>query len=434
MTDGQVLGIGLLGLGVVGAGVYRALEDRAALYAQRSGCCLAVERVAVRDLARPRPVSVPAERLTTDPMAVIQDPAVQLVVELMGGTDPAGACIRAALRAGKHVVTANKELMATEGPELLQLAQANRVELLFEASVGGGIPIIAPLKRDLQANDIHRIQAIINGTTNFILTAMARDGMAYQTALEEAQRRGYAEADPSADVSGRDAAYKIAILASLAFHTTIPPEAVYCEGIEALTPRDFRYAEQLGYVIRLLATAARHEGGVEVRVHPALVPKGEPLAGVNGVLNAVAVVGDLLGLAIFEGAGAGSNPTTSAVIADVLDVAYGVAAGQQPRPLRPIDETRIVPMSALRMRYYLRILVQDRPGALAELGALFAKNEISIASLLQVEADAARGTAELVITTHEATEADLDRALAATRDLPSVEEIGVRIRMESPLT
>ncbi len=426
------IGVGLLGLGVVGQGVYEALRSRAAAYARRAGRALEVRRIAVRDLSRRRDVEVDAALLSDDPLAVAVAPEIEIVVELMGGEQPALDCIRAALSAGKHVVTANKEVMAKHGPELLALAQEQGAELQYEASVGGGIPIISPLKRDLQANEVQRIQAIINGTTNFMLTTMAQDGVSYAEALAEAQRRGYAEADPTNDVAGIDAAYKLAILASLAFHTTVAPDDVYREGITQLTARDFRYAAELGYVIRLLATARRmNDGAIDVRVHPSLIPLTEPLARVDGVLNAVAVEGDLVGRAIFEGEGAGAAPTTSAVVADVLDVAYGIAAGQRPRPQRPTDsDPCIEPIGDLRMPYYLRMLVHDRPGVLADLGRLLAENQTSIASLLQVEADPVAGTAELVMTTHETQEADLDAFIAAAAKMGSVRDVGLRIRME----
>jgi homoserine dehydrogenase len=429
------IGVGLLGLGIVGAGVYEALETRAASYARRAGRSLDVRRVAVRDLDRARPVELDAAMLTTDPFAVATADDIEIVVELMGGETPAVACIRAALEAGKHVVTANKEVMAKHGPELLALAQSQSVELLYEASVGGGIPIISPLKRDLQANEVQRIQAIINGTTNFMLTAMAAQGASYADILAEAQRRGYAEADPTSDVEGHDAAYKLAILASLGFHTTVSPDDVFREGITELTARDFKYATDLGYVIRLVATAQRvdaAEDTLDVRVHPCLIPKSEPLARVDGVLNAVAVEGDLVGRAIFEGEGAGTAPTTSAVVADVLDIAYGIAAGQTPRPLRPSDPAPCIqPIGELRIRYYLRMVVHDQPGVLADLGRLLAQNHTSIASLLQVEADAVAGTAELVMTTHETRESDLEMFRAAAAQMDSVRDIGIRIRMES---
>ncbi len=426
------IGVGLLGLGVVGQGVYEALYSRAATYMRRGGRALEVRRIAVRDVSRQRDVKVESALLCDDPLAVAVAPEIEIVVELMGGEQPALDCIRAALSAGKHVVTANKEIMAKHGPELLAIAQTQGAELQYEASVGGGIPIISPLKRDLQANEIRRIQGIVNGTTNFMLTEMAQDKVSYDEALVEAQSRGYAEADPTNDVEGVDAAYKLAILASLAFHTTVAPDDIYHEGITLLTPRDFRYAADLGYVIRLLATARRTEhGAIDARVHPARIPLAEPLARIDGVLNAVAVEGDLVGRAIFEGEGAGAGPTTSAVVADVLDVAHGIAAGQRPRSLPPTDAAPcIVPIGDLRMPYYLRMLVHDRSGVLADLGRLLAENQTSIASLIQVEADPEAGTAELVLTTHETREDDLNAFIVAAAKMDSVRDVGLRIRIE----
>ena len=429
--------VGLLGLGVVGRGVHDALRENATTYAQRSGHAIEIRGIAVRDGARARP-GVDAALLGDDPLALATRDDIDIVVELMGGMAPAADCIAAALRAGKSVVTANKEVMARRGPELLALAQDHGVALLYEASVGGGIPIIAPLTRDLQANEVRSLQAIINGTTNFILTAMAQDGMSYDAALAEAQRRGYAEADPRSDVEGIDAAFKLAILASLAFHTSVRPDDVYHEGITALSAGDFRHAADLGYVIRLLAIAGRDAGGaLDVRVHPTLLDSHDPLARVDGVLNAVAVEGDLLGRAIFQGEGAGSRPTTSAVVADLLDV---VSNGVRARARRPAAGAREADTAAAptfvrggdrRMRYYLRVLVRDRPGVMAEIGRVFATNHISIASLLQVEADAVAGTAELIITTHEARESDVDRFMATAAMLDVVRDLAVRIRIGS---
>ena len=436
MPEAAPIGVGLLGLGVVGSGVAQALATHAVMYAQRTGRSIELRRIAVRDPQRQRAAEIGEIPLVTDPLAVVEAEDVHVVVELMGGEQPAADCIRAALSVGKPVVTANKEVMAKHGPALLELAYQQGVELLYEAAVGGGIPIIAPLKRDLQANEIRGIRAIINGTTNYILTAMAQDGVSYDAALAEAQRLGYAEADPSSDVDGIDAAYKLAILASLAFHARISPDDVYREGIRDLTARDFRYAADLGYVIRLLAIAGKENGEIEARVHPVLVPASDPIGRVDGVLNAVAVEGDLLGQAIFEGPGAGSEPTTSAVIADLLDLVHGLAAGQQPRPLRHSDPSpRLRPMASLSSRVFLRLLVQDRPGGLAEMGGIFAEHNISIASLLQVsretEADG-EGAAELIVTTHVANEGDVNRCLQALAESSGVIEVGVRLRIEDP--
>ena len=427
------IGVGLLGFGGVGQSVYRTLAEQRDYYAARSGRAITVPRIAVRDRARSRTLSVDPGVLTDDALAIATDPALAVIVEVMGGVEPAITCIRAALEAGKHVVTANKEVMAIAGPELLELAYQRNVELLYEASVGGGIPIIAPLQRDLHANEVAAVQAIINGTTNFMLTAMAREGLTYEAALAEAQRRGYAEPDPTNDVDGTDAAYKLAILATLAFHVTVRPDDVYREGITQLTPKDFTYARRLGYIVRLVATARRAAGGLDVRVHPTLLPEDDPLAKVDGVLNAIAVEGNLVGRALFEGPGAGPVPTTSAVIADLLDIVRGIASGRPPRPPRPPSvEACIQPVGSLRMQYYLRALVRDRPGVLAEIGSALADNNISIASLLQMEADAVAGTAEIAITTHHAREADCDRFLAQAARLDAVVEQGIRLRIEDP--
>lgn len=323
--------------------------------------------------------------------------------------------------------------MAKHGPALLALAQERGVDLLYEASVGGGIPIIAPLKRDLLANDIVAISAIINGTTNYILTSMSQEGRSFEQALVQAQQLGYAETDPTNDVEGIDAAYKLAILASLAFHGQVSPDQVYREGITSLAERDFRYAGELGYAIKLLATARRSEEGVQARVHPAMLPDQEPLAKVDGVLNAVQVEGDLLGRTLFEGPGAGSLPTTSAVVADLLDAARNVVSGTRERLAWRPDESgplHIVSMGELRTRYYLRITVIDRPGVLAQIAQVLGDTGISIASVLQKEADQAAQTAELVIMTHEAQEAAMQRSLDLLRGLESVPQIGTFLRVE----
>src|SRR5581483_6876305 len=311
--------IGLLGLGVVGSAVAHALVEKGAVLERRVGRPLELRRVLVRDPVKPRPIDT--SLVTTDADAILADPAIDIVVEMMGGEDPAHDYIVRALRSGKHVVTASKEVMAKHGPETLAIAAEHGVEISFEASVGGGIPVIGPFKIDLLANEIHGVQAIINGTTNFILTRMATEGTELGDALSEAQRLGYAEPDPRNDVEGIDAGYKLAILGSLAFHTVVRPSDVYVEGITRLTSADFRYARELGYAIKLLAIARATDGAVELRVHPALVPEAEMLAKVDGVFNAVAVEGDLVGRILFYGRGAGAGPTSSAVVADIIDVA-----------------------------------------------------------------------------------------------------------------
>jgi homoserine dehydrogenase len=430
MAERTSVRVGLLGLGNVGSGVARILDQKADLYSRELGCPLELARVLVRDPKKERDFPVDPALLTTDAAQVLDDPAVDVVIEVMGGEEPAHQYLSEALAAGKYVVTANKEVMAKFGSELLALARDRQVDILYEASVGGGIPIIAPLKRDLLANDIVSLRAIINGTTNYILTGMAR-GRSYQEALARAQELGYAEPDPSNDVEGTDAAYKLAILSSLAFHGEVRPDHVHREGITKLTVADFRYAREFGYTIKLLALAERYPEGVQVRVHPAMLPGDEPLAKVDGVLNAVQVEGDLLGKALFQGAGAGSLPTTSSVVADLLDAAYSVVSGVRDRfAWRREADVRIVPMGELRTRYYVRMTVVDRPGVLAQITQVLGEAEISLASFQQPETDADAGTAEIVLTTHDAREASMQGALREIQRLPVVSEIGTFLRIE----
>src|SRR3990170_6542184 len=382
----------LLGLGVVGAGVARALSERAETYSGRIGATLNLRRVLVRDPGKKRSVDIDPVLLAVRPEEALSGEA-EIVVELMGGEHPAYELIKDSLSRGRYVVTANKEVMAKHGPELLGLAAEKGVDILYEASVGGGIPIISPLKRDLSANEISSIRAIINGTTNYILTRMSREEISFNVALRQAQDLGYAEADPSNDIEGQDAAYKLAILASLAFHTRVRPEDVYREGITLLSPRDFQYAAELGYAIKLLAVARREDSAVQARVHPTLLPEDEPLAKVDGALNAVQIEGDLSGRVLFQGAGAGAQPTTSAVMADVLDAARAITQGGRPFPWRYTAEIGVKPLGELVTRYYIRIEVADRPGVLAGIAQCFGDQQVSIASVIQDETDEAAQTA-----------------------------------------
>ena len=427
----EVLGIGLLGLGVVGCGVLEALQCNAQAYEASCGRRLEIRAVAVRNVAARADLVAPGLAITDSPLDVATRDDVDLVVELMGGEEPATGCIEAALSTGKSVVTANKEVMAKHGPMLLGLAETCGAELRYEASVGGGIPIIGVLQRDLQANEVSSVRAIINGTTNYMITAMSRDGMSYDAALAEAQRLGYAEADPTSDVDGVDAAYKLAILASLAFHSQVGPQDVYREGIRLLTARDFVHARDLGYTIRMLATARQSPLGLDLRVHPTLVPTEDPMAGVDGVLNAVAVSGDPIGSVVLEGPGAGAGATSSAVVADILEVAGRLASGQAPRRLRPIDQSpRLASLADIHVRTYLRLEVPDRAGVLAELGAAFAAEGVSIASVLQTPHPERSQSADLIVTTHACSDGALDRVLAGLRRSNSEIELGVRLRIE----
>jgi homoserine dehydrogenase len=425
--------VGLLGLGVVGGGVARILSEKRDRYARELGCPLELARVLVRDPSKERSVSIDSALLTTDAGAVLDDPEIDIIIEVMGGEEPAFRYAREALQAGKYVVTGNKEVMAKHGAALLALARERGIDVLYEASVGGGIPIIAPLKRDLLANDIVSLSAIINGTTNYILTAMSREGRNFDEALAQAQALGYAEADPANDVEGVDAAYKLAILASLAFHGEVRPDQVYREGITRLAARDFRYARELGYAIKLLAIARRlpDGSGVQMRVHPAMLPEDEPLAKVDGVLNAVQVEGDLLGRTLFEGQGAGSLPTTSAIVADLLDAAHSVVTGVRERLAWSGEAPlTVAPMGELRAKYYLRLTITDQPGVLAQIARVLGDAEISIDSVLQKYADREARWAELVFMTHESKEASMQDALRQVEALPVVHKIGTFLRVE----
>jgi homoserine dehydrogenase len=432
--------VGLLGFGVVGGGVVRLLSQKGKSIEAEIGRAIVLQRVLVRNPRRTRSVALPDGDVTTDPSAILDDPEIDVVVELMGGTSPAADYIRRAIRNRKHVVTANKEVMATYGIELLTLARQHGVDVYYEASVGGGIPLIGVFRQDLVANEVRQVRAIINGTTNYILTRMAQDGVDFAPALAEAQALGYAESDPTNDVEGIDASYKLAILASLAFRTQVPPDAVYREGITRLRAADFRYARELGYVIKLLAIARRHPldpadpaagAEVEVRVHPTFVPQDVLLADVNGVFNAVYVQGDLVGDVLFYGRGAGAEPTSSAVVSDVVDVAHNINAGIANRvPFNDAGRLPLRPIAQLETRYYVRVWVADRPGVLAQIARIFGDHRISIASCIQKEADLTAGSAELVIVTHPAQERDMQAALAALESLDSLRERAAMIRIE----
>ena len=430
MAERESVGIVLLGLGVVGGGVARALTERAALYADRVGARIELRKVLVRDATRERDFTPDRSLITTDAAEALGADC-DIVVEVMGGEDPAHEYIRESLSRGRWVVTANKELMAKYGPELLAQATAGGVDILFEASVGGGMPIVSPLRRDLFANQITSVRAIINGTTNYILTQMSREGTAFDDALRQAQDLGYAEADPAGDVEGFDAAYKLAILSSLAFHGHVRVDDVYREGITALMPRDFHYAAELGYAIKLLAIGQRDDDGVCVRVHPALVPNDELLASVDGVLNAVQVEGDLIGRVLLQGAGAGSMPSTSAIMADVLEASRSIVQGNRPSPWRYTADMAMKTISQLTTRYYIRVEVSDRPGVLAEIAHACGDNGVSIASVIQKETDDEAQTAEIVIMTHAAQEADVQRSISQIEGLKDdVRKVGALLRVE----
>lgn len=419
------IGLAVLGArpGNVGGGVIAAFQTACDRYSAHVGRDLELRHILVRDTAQPRE-GIPAALLTTDFDAILADPEVHIVIEVMGGETPARDYIERALASGRHVVTANKEVMAKHGADLLATAAKHGVRLLFEASVGGGIPIISPLSRDLLANDITAVTAIINGTTNYMLTGMASGNVDYADALAEAQRLGYAEPDPTADVEGIDAAYKLAILCGLAFHVAVTPDDVARQGISRLAARDFRYADDLGYAIKLLATGRLLDGGLVASVQPTLIHRDEPLAKVDGVLNAIQIEGDLVGRVLFQGRGAGPGPTASAILADVLDVARDIVAGRRPAEDIQRRAVTVHAPGVHRSRYYLRVTVADQPGVLARISGILGDHAISIASVIQFETDEDARTAELVITTHQAPGAALEAALADIRALDVVTEIG----------
>ncbi len=420
-----------MGLGVVGSGVARVLAENRAAIAHQVGCPVNIKRVLVKSPEKAREYTVSSGLLTQNPDDILLDDGISIVIEVIGGESPAEEYIRRAIGSGKHVVTANKEVMAKRGPELLAKAKEHNVEILYEASVGGGIPLIGPFKQGLLANNISAIHAIINGTTNYILTKMDNEGADLAAVLREAQLLGYAEADPTNDIEGIDAAYKLAILSSLAFHTTVGPQDIYREGIARLTAKDFRYAKELGYSIKLLAIAKADNGRIQVRVHPTFIPKDFILAKVDGVFNAVQVEGDLVGKVLFYGRGAGSLPTTSAVLADVIDLSQNIYRGIDHQPTAPIGFTKpIISVDEIRTRYYLRMSVADRPGVLGQIAQILGDSQISIASVIQKEADETAQSAEIVIMTHTAQEKAMQNALRVLKSLAVVIEIGNLIRVE----
>ena len=431
MTSDSGINVGLMGLGVVGGGVASALLRDPSPVTASVGCPVRLRRALVRDISRPRDVELPPGLLTTNAEDILDDPEIDILVEVMGGADPAADYFRRAISAGKHVVTANKEVMAKEGADLMAMARANRVSLLFEASVGGGIPIVGCLMNELAANDVYSIRTIINGTTNYILTRMAHQRTAFAEALAEAQGLGYAEADPTNDVEGIDAAYKLTVLATLAYGRRFRPEDVFRQGISALEPQDFRYAQEFGYSIKSLAIADVDAGAVQLRVYPALVPSENMLANVNGVYNAVEVDGNLCGRVLFHGMGAGRGPTTSAVLGDLVETARLVRDNAVPGGLRELSrELAVRSIDELQTRYYIRLIVADRAGVLAQIAKALGDCDISIASVLQKDADVETQSAEIVIMTHPARESSVQQALLDIGGLPPVRRVGNMIRIE----
>ena len=423
----KIVQIGLLGFGTVGSGVVRVLTDNSQLIAQRAGTAITIKKILVRDLNKKRALSTAAE-LTTDPAAVIGDPEIDIVVELLGGEEPARTLMLEALNRGKHVVTANKDVMAKYGRELFEAAEKNNVNLLFEASVGGGIPIIRPLKRCLAANRISEVMGIVNGTTNYMLDKMTAEGMDFAAVLAEAQAKGYAEADPTADVGGLDAARKIAILASIAFGTRVRLDDVSVEGITKIEPEDIDYGRELGYAIKLLAIAQETDKGVNARVHPAFIPTTHPLAAVRDAFNAIFIHGDAVGDAMFYGRGAGSLPTASAVCADIMEAARDIVHNSSNRILCTcFEEKRISPISETESPYYIRLLAEDKPGVMAAIAGAVGAQQVSLNSVIQKRRVGSR--AEIVLITYKVKDEDLQLAVQTLSGLSVVNKVSTVIRV-----
>lgn len=437
----MVFKIGLLGLGTVGTGTVEILlnpEGRHPLLSE-----LSLHRVGVRSLSKPRTVDIPEHLLTTDLEEIVIDPTVDIVVELIGGLEPARSLILQAIENGKHVVTANKAVISRYGSEIFDAANKKGVYVLLEAAVGGGIPVIQPLKQSLGANRIHKVTGIINGTTNYILTRMKNEGADFAEVLADAQRLGYAEADPSADIDGLDAGDKIAILASLAFGGRIKLEQVYCEGIRKITATDIAYAEKLGFVIKLLAIAARDphatadEDLLSIRVHPTLVPNAHPLASINDVYNAILVEGEPIGQVMFFGRGAGAGPTASAVVSDILNI-VAVLQMEEAEIVNPVvthemmscthqHYCKIAPMADLVTRFYVRFLTKDSPGVIGKIGTCFGQHQVSLESIVQTGFH--EDLAEIVVVTHDVLEGNFHQALNEIKSLDTIDSIPSIVRV-----
>ena len=428
MSD-RVIKAALLGLGTVGTGVYKVLKSQEEEMSAKVGCKVEITRILVRNIEKAAAKVKDPSVLTNSWESILEDPEIEIVIELIGGINPAREYILQALKAGKHVVTANKDLIAVHGHELLDAAHAKKVDFLFEAAVAGGIPIIRPLKQCLAGNHITEVMGIVNGTTNFILTKMSQEGMEFKDALALATELGYAEADPTADIEGLDAGRKVAILASVAFNSRVVFNDVYTEGIAKITSKDIHYAKKMGRAIKLLGVARNTEDGIEAYVCPMLIPSTHPLATVNDSYNAVFVHGDAVEDAMFFGRGAGELPTASAVVGDVFDVVRNILAGCSGRigctcykqiPVKKMEDTH--------NRYFLRLKVEDRCGVLAEMTAIFAKYQVSVAQIIQKDTKV-EGCAEVVVITEKVREGDFRTAIEEIRNRDSVRKISTIIRV-----
>ncbi len=424
------INIGILGLGTVGCGTLDVLQRNASIIAPRAGCEICVKRIATKTPGKARPIDVDSSLITGDVNEILNDSDIHIVAELIGGVEPARDYVMRAIAAKKSVVTANKELIAKHGVEIVDAAEKAGVDFLFEGSVGGGIPLINPLRESLAANRILELTGIVNGTTNYILTKMTREASSFDEVLHEAQTLGYAEADPTADVEGFDSMYKLAILASIAFNTPINIKHIQREGIRGVTARDIEYAHELGFVIKLVALARQHDdGGLELRVHPALLPKEHPLANVNDVFNAVLVRGDAVGEVMFYGRGAGAGPTGSAVVGDIIEAARNIASGGRNRlHHEPAHAPQMKLFDEFATRFYVRTQVPDQPGMLAQIATVFGDKGVSLESIVQKKTDG--GVAEIVWMTHRTSQRDMNRALAEFERIEAVREVSSLLRVE----
>lgn len=422
------INIGIIGLGVVGKGVLKILSENKDLILKRTGRDIVIKKAAARTEKTLRESGLPKEILTTNPLEVVNDKEVDVIIELIGGYSPAKELIEEALKKGKHVVTANKEVIAKSGYELLKLANSHQVYLRFEASAVGGVPIIASLYRSLTSYDIERLIGIINGTTNYILTQMYKKDLSFDKCLKEAQKRGYAEADPTKDIEGYDATYKITILASLAFGAKIDVDSVYREGITNISPIDIKYADSLNYRVKLLSIASKSEEGIDVRVHPMLVSKSHPLASVEDVYNAVFTEGKGYGKLMFSGPGAGSLPAASMVVSDLVDIAKLSQMTYIEDPsYNHFREISIIDIDKTKNAYYLRLRAVDRPGVLALIANSFAVHKVSFASVIQKETF--EDCADVVFLTHETEEFRIQGAISSIKEYPEIKEIASLIRV-----
>ena len=429
--------VGVIGLGTVGGGTVNVLRRNAGEIARRAGRSIVITKASARDLHRDRICDTKDFELTTDPFAIVSDPDIDIVVELIGGESPAEELVVQAIKQGKHVVTANKALIALHGNEIFSLASRQGVMVAFEAAVAGGIPIIKAIREGLSGNRLEWLAGIINGTGNFILTEMREKGRDFVEVLSEAQDLGYAEVDPTFDVEGIDAAHKLTILASIAFGIPLQFDKVYTEGISRITRSDVAYAEALGYRIKHLGIARRTSKGIELRVHPTLIPERRLIANVNGVMNAIVVKGDAVGPTLYYGAGAGAEPTASAVVADIIDVVRTLTSDPENRvphlafQADALSDIPVLPMDEVETSYYLRLSAEDRPGVLADIARILANHNISIEALIQKEPLEGESHLPVIMLTHRVFEREMNNAVTEMEKLPTVNGLIKRIRMEA---